>query len=175
MTTSDPKKSKTPSKAKFHTPPNVLREKCGYGGLDAVRINQAEKFIDTNELDFIPYATAMMDKLNVIIADVKSGKLKGEEASDRLTRPIMELKANGGMFRYMLVTEIAGIVLNFLENVGKVDGDVFEIIDAHQNTLSVILTNRLQGGGGAEGKALADELYKACNRYYKKHKIKPKG
>ena len=43
-------------KVKFHNPPNKLREKVGYGGMDPLRVERAEAFIDENELDFTPYA-----------------------------------------------------------------------------------------------------------------------
>lgn len=164
-----------PGKARFIEPPNVLRQKCGYGGLDPTRLQRAENFIDENQLDFGPYALKLMAQLDEIIKDCKSGKRTGAKARDDLTKPIMELKANGGMFKYMLMSEIADIALNFLENIPELDDDVFEIIHAHQNTLNVIIASGLKGTGGKEGRILAEELFSACKRYYKKHNIKPRG
>lgn len=161
-----------PRKARFIDPPNILRQKVGKGGLDQTRIDRAEEYIENNPADFTPFAEDIMERLDRIIAQAKSGKIPPKDAIDQLTRPIMELKANGGMFRYMLLSEIADIVLNFLENITELNNDVFEIIDAHQNTLTVIVTNKLQGGGGKEGQALAQELYAATRRYYAKHKIR---
>lgn len=162
-------KKKPSEKARFITPPNILRQKCGRGGIEPTRLEKGEEFIDTNPLDFSPYAFEIMGRLSAVVKQAKSGKIKGKEALDLLTRPIMELKANGGMFKYMLVSHIADIVLNFLESIDELNSDVFEIIDAHQNALSVIVTNKLQGTGGREGMALAQELDNACKRYYKKH------
>lgn len=161
--------------ARFIDPPNILRQKVGYGGIDPLIVDRAEQFIDTNELDFGPFALQLMKTLNDLVKDCKAGRRKGKEAVDALTRPIMELKANGGMFKYMLVSEIADIVLNFLENIDDLNDDVHDIIAAHQNALSVIVMNRLQGGGGREGRALAEELYGACKRYYKKYDIVLRG
>ncbi len=162
-------------KPRFIDPPNVLRQKCGYGGLDPTRLQRAENFIDENQLDFGPYALALMARLDEIIKECKSGKRTGPKARDDLTKPIMELKANGGMFKYVLLSEIADIALNFLENISELDNDVYEIIQAHQNTLNVIISTRLTGSGGKEGRVLAEELFSACKRYYKKHNIKPRG
>lgn len=167
--------NKAPANVRFIDPPNMLRQKCGFGGLEPVRLQRAEDFIDGNEFDFAPFAQFLMERLDKIVADCKSGEDRGERAIDDLTKPIMELKASGGMFKYLLMSEIAGIVLNFLENITELDKDVFEIIDAHQNTLNVIVTNKLKGSGGKEGQALANELYAACKRYYKKHNITPRG
>ncbi len=173
MTRKDVKKPA--EKARFIDPPNILRQKIGRGGIEPLRIERADSFIDENPTDFGPYAFEFMARLDEIVKKAKSGKIKDKQAIDMLTQPIMELKANGGMFKYMLVTHIADIVLNFLENIDKLDDDVFEIIAAHQNALTVIVTNKLRGGGGKEGKALSDELDNACKRYYKKHHVAPRG
>lgn len=164
-----------PRKPRFIDPPNVLREKVGRGGIDPLRLQRAEEYIDENNFDFTPLALEIMAKLNEVMADCKAGKITGKKAVNKLTEPVMELKATGGMFKYTLVTEIAGIVLNFMENISELNKDVYEIIDAHQNTLSVIVTNKFRGDGGKEGKALANELYAACRRYYTKHNITPAG
>ena len=163
------------AKARYIDPPNTLREKVGYGGIEDNRISRAEEFIAKNPVDFTPHATDIMARLDAVLAEARAGKIKGQEATDKISRPIMELKANGGMFQYVLISEIADIVLNFLENIDEMNEDVFEIIDAHQNTLSVIVTNKLKGSGGTEGRALAKELYQACNRYYRKHGVRLKG
>ncbi len=172
MSTQDPEKQPQKQKARYIDPPNILRQKVGAGGIDPLRLTRGEEYIDNNDMDFTPYAQEIMQRLNDIMAEAKAGKIKGKSAVDLLTRPIMELKANGGMFRYMLVSEIADIVLNFLESIDKLDADAFDILDAHQNTLHVIISNKLQGGGGKEGRALALELYEACKRYFKKHNVK---
>lgn len=161
--------------AKFHNPPNILRQKVGFGGIDPKRIQKAEDYIQDNKLDFAPFAEDIVLRLDIAVSQAKTGKVEHKHALDHLKRTIMELKANGGMFRYPLLSEVAGVVLNFLENIEKIDQEALEILDAHQNTIAVIVKNRLGGTGGTAGRALAEELYKACNRYYQKHNIEIKG
>ncbi len=172
-----PKITKKAKKKKTHffTPPNILREKVGGGGLSLGVMERAQDFIESNELDFEPYARNILEYLDTLIVDAKSGTMTKKNAAAKLSGPVMELKANGGMFKYALVSEIAGVVLNFLENIDSLNDDSFNILDAHQATLYVIINNRLKGDGGKEGKILADELYGACRRYYKKYKIKVAG
>ena len=165
----------TSKNAKFHNPPNKLREKVGYGGLEPTRLERAEAFIEENELDFTPYAESLIKRLDAIIKDLKSGDISHEEGRGALIRSIMEIKANGGMFKFMLLSEIADVILNFLENIEETNDDAMNIIDAHQNTVKVIVGNQLTGSGGREGKAISMELYAACNRYYEKYKVKTKG
>ncbi|PJB71102.1 MAG: hypothetical protein CO093_06070 [Alphaproteobacteria bacterium CG_4_9_14_3_um_filter_47_13] len=162
-------------KVRFIDPPNILRQKMGYGGVDPLRLQGMEAYIDNNIVDFVPHAEVILARLDLALKDAQAGTIKGKEAIDKLTDPVMELKASGGMFKYMLVSEIANIILNFMENIDALDDDVFEVIKAHQNTLQVIIHSQLKGDGGREGAALAQALYEACRRYYKKHKIRPRG
>lgn len=162
-------------KVKFHNPPNKLREKVGYGGMDPLRVERAEAFIDENELDFTPYAEKYITTLDGLIKGVKSGEIDEAEGLAGLTRAIMEIKASGGMFKFMLLSEIAAVMLNFLETIQGINDDAMNIIEAHQNALKIIVTNKLTGSGGREGKAISMELYAACNRYYDKYDVNPKG
>ena len=81
----------------------------------------------------------------------------------------MNLKANGGMFRYHLISEIADICLNFVESIETINNDAYDVIQAHANTINIIIANKMLGHGGKEGKALIKELEKACHRYMSKH------
>lgn len=159
------------TKVKYHNPPNILKQKVGTGGLEPHIIQMAEEFISTNQVDFAPHAEKILTRLAGAIKVAKSKDRTERDVIDTITGPIMELKANGAMFRYFLVSEIADVMLNFLENISELNNDAFEIIDVHQKTLEVILKSKLQGDGGREGKALAQELYDACSRYRKKYEI----
>ena len=81
----------------------------------------------------------------------------------------MHLKANGGMFQYHLISDIADICLQFLEAIEEYNDEAIEIIKAHEQTIQIILDNKLKGNGGKEGYELVKELHQACSRYFKKH------
>jgi len=162
-------------KVRYINPPHILREKVGYGGIDPVLLKKGDEFLANNPIDFGPYALSFMEQLEGVVGQINSGKIEGKEAVYALMPPVMELKGNGAMFRYRLITEIAGIVLNFLENLSELNEDAFEIIDVHHKSLNIIITNKLAGDGGMEGRALAKELHQACCRYYDKYEIKPQG
>jgi len=160
-------------KPKFITPPNRLREKVGYGGIKADLLEKGQDFVEKNKLDFEPYARQFLSILDKHIADIKAGKMDRETSLAVLHVPIMELKASGGMFHYTLISRIAAIVLDFLESIEELNEDALNIIDVHQETLKVIVDNKLAGSGGKTGEALEKELFNACQRYYKKYKITP--
>ncbi len=158
-------------RARFYDPPNILRQKVGLGGINPALITQAETYIDNNTVDFGPFARAMLDRLQKPIAQARAMDKAGKDAINAIVAPVMELKANGSMFGYFLVSEIASVVLDFLESIPELNEDGFDIIDVHQRTLETIVKNSLKGNGGREGQALAQELQDACMRYRKKYRI----
>ena len=141
----------------------------GYGGIDPVALDRAEENIAKNNVDFQPYAQDFLARIEKAVSAARALEVRNRDTVDTVVKPVMELKANGGMFKYPLVTEIADILLDFLEGLDSLNSDALGIVDAHQKTLQVIISSKLMGDGGKAGKALANELYGACKRYEKRH------
>ncbi len=167
--TSSPRKKK----AKFYAANDSLRQKMGTGGIDPQVLEQAEKQLSRTDFDYMPLAGAIFKKLEKALAETREGRMKGRQAIEQIAGPVMELKATGGMFGYPLVSEIAGVALDFLENVESPHKDVLDIVKIHQTSLHAILASKIRGEGGREGLALSNELQAACKRYYAKHGIEP--
>lgn len=163
-------RDQTPN-VRFVTPPNVLRQKVGTGGIDPRLLDKGQEFLENNKIDFEPYARDFLEEIDKVVGDFKKDKIRDAEAIEYMIRPVMQLKANGGMFHYQLVSDIADVALFFLEKLVKLDNDALDILVAHQKTLQIIMKSNLKGSGGREGRALARELEKACTRYFSKHKI----
>ncbi len=162
-------KKKSSGKAKFFTPTNVLRQKAGYGGVNPDVVERAEEFIRDNDVDFTEMAKIMLEKLDRAVEGVTQDDHRSQEGINRMIGPIMELKANGAMFKFSLISDVADIALDFLENINYLNNDGFEIVDIHRRTLKVIIKNQLKGTGGRQGDILIKELHEACSRYHKKH------
>lgn len=154
---------------RFITPPNKLKQKVGVGGIDENLLEKCQNYISNNPIDFAPIANEMIDKLETAIAEGRKGKKDEQEMLEAMINPMMQLKGNGGMFQYRLISDIADIGLQFLETVGTVNKDVLDVISAHVQTIKIITKSRLKGDGGNEGYALVKELHKASNRYFSKH------
>lgn len=163
------KAKKNKKKAKFHNPTNVLKKKIGSGGLPLKQLEKAEKLIEENKTDFLPFAQKILVKLDKATAEARKKKPANKAAINGIAFPIMEMKSSAGMFKYGLVSEIASVVLDFLESVDELNDDGFDIIDVHYQTLEAIIRLRLTGNGGKQGKVMADELYAACRRYERKY------
>jgi hypothetical protein len=160
-------------KTRYINPPNTLKQKVGSGGLPVKIMEEAQKAIDENEVDFAPYAERFLDELARITQDLDKGDISDAEALEQLAHPVMQLKANGAVFHYKLISNIADIVLLLIDNIDDINADARRIIGVHKNAIAIIVESRLSGDGGAEGKALAGELQNACMRYYAKYKIIP--
>lgn len=156
-------------KVRFFRPPNIFKQKVGEGGIPPERLRKAQDFIESTQVDFRPFAEEYLEILEKTLRDYEDNVLTSREAIDRMTVPIMQLKANGGMFRYDLVSEVADILLFFLEKMERLNADSLSIIRIHLSTLQSITGNSLTGAGGREGRALVNELERACDRYIKKY------
>lgn len=152
-----------------------LKEKVGTGDIAATRVEASQNMIENNEVDFEPMAAEFLDALADGVKHCQG--TAGEErtaALQSMVKPVMDLKANAQMFGYPLVTELANIMLNFLESVETPDNDVIAIVDAHRKTLMLIIKSKMSGPIGQKGMVLIDELKKACARYYAKKDIEEK-
>lgn len=163
--------SKQAQKPRFIKPPNRLKAKVGLGGIDEQLLDKAQTYIKTVEINFKPTAKQLLDDAIDNFKVLSNAKTQNEKnvANDNLANSIMQIKANGGMFGYQLMGEIAANALHFIENCGNINTDALNLIDVHTKAMQLILANNLKGDGGQEGFALVKELEKACHRYYKKY------
>ncbi len=149
-----------------------LQAKTGAGAVVQDVVEKVQKSMDSNNTDFQPVAQQFLDQLSIEIAQAASGGGDMEKLRANVTRTVMQLKANGAMFGYALVGDLANIVMSFLESVTALDKDIMAILDANHKTLSAIVRTRMKGDGGAQGAALKAELEGVCSRYLEKKGIK---
>lgn len=155
--------------AELITPPNKLKAAVGSGGIDTQQIRSAQRALEVTAsvTDFRTIAMPLLNALKAAFDEARSGKATGPEALEAMMYPAMQMKAQGGMFKYTLITEICNTLVNFLETLDNLDKNAIEIVDAYIKTIHIIIKNAMNGDGGPKGKALRDALTDACNRYYR--------
>jgi hypothetical protein len=164
---------KKATKAQLVVPPNQLKEKVGDGGFDEKIVVRAQDQIKNNTVDFKPIAAELIAQLDKAIADARSGATKGATALREIMAPTMELKAQGSMFHYPLVSEISNILVNFLETLTVMDADALEIVTAHKTSITVALSGQIEEKDRIKvGNELCKALFDSCNRYHKMRKNK---
>jgi hypothetical protein len=174
MTEKDDHYHMTPRrKAEFFMPPNHLKLKVGHGGLTDDILSKAEALLQSNSVDFSPLAEMYLDAMmrGIEQARSKNKTLDKEVLIGAILFPGMQLKANGGMFHYDLVTKIAERFIQFMEVIENLDEEALEIITAFHTTIRAIILGRIRGDGGKRGDELLVALIDACTRYFDK-KIK---
>lgn len=159
----------TEKKAKIIKVENILIKKAGFGEISENLITRSENLIINNNIDFKQIALPILSRLRLVINHAKSHPEEIEVINQELINPVMELKANGSMFKYDLVGQLASVMLSFLEHIKQFNNDALEIIDAHEKTLTLIVAKEIKGDGGQLGKQLLSELEGACSRYYRKN------
>ncbi len=159
-------------KAEFINTPNLLKAKVGSGGLNEQIIQRAQQLLEKHAEDFAPLADIYLTRMKAAIDDAQSSEVTDAELEDKITDilvPCVQLKANGAMFHYQLVTRIAGKFAQFMEVVDCLDNEILNIANAFHTTIKIVVAGKIKGDGGEQGEALIEELDNACNRYFKKH------
>ena len=158
-------------KAEFIRPPNVLKEKAGSGGLGDDILNKAQKLLEESTVDFAPLCNMYLETLQQGIDMAKdTGPTEDvEHIMSHMIYPAMQLKANGGMFHYNLITAIADKLIQFLEVLEEPDIGAIEIIMAFHTTIRAVIQGQIKGDGGEHGIELIAALESACVRYFNKY------
>jgi len=158
----------TSNKARTIKANHLLRNKVGVGEIEESAVLNMQRIMDTTTTDFVPMGLKLLEDLSIALDNAKRRNGDEKLLIEGMTEPVMQIKANAAMFHYELVSTLADLVLNFLENINSLDEDVLEIVHAHQQSLSLILNNQISGTGGETGAALEKELQDACRRYFTK-------
>lgn len=157
--------------AEFTMPHNYLKEKAGDGGIPQHLIESAQTFIRDNTIEYAPYASDHITEIEQSLKELKNenDSKKQKEWMQKIIQHIMHIKAHGGMFDYDIMSDIASKTLTFLEDVEQINEDLFDIIEAHNVSIKLIINHNNKGNGGTEGKALDDEMKRVIGRYTKKY------
>lgn len=158
-------------RAEFIRPPNTLKAKVGSGGLGEEILARAQSLLENNAVDFIPLAEIYLGSVMRGIENARENQAMADAESliAAIIYPVMQLKANGGMFHYHLVTRTADKLIQFLEVIEGPDEEALEIVTAFHTTIRAVVMGRITGDGGKYGQELLDALNEACLRYFDKN------
>lgn len=158
-------------KAEFITPPNMLKEKVGDGGLSDEILIKAQDLLENNAVDFRPLGDMYLESLHNGVTYARRATKNGDDHEALIATmlyPAMQLKANGGMFHYPLITRVADKLIQFLEVIEHPDAEVLEIVEAFHTSIRAILHGQVKGEAGRYGDELEKALMDACFRYFEK-------
>jgi hypothetical protein len=159
----------TAKPAEFIQPPNNLRQKQKMAGvnmtLDTRMIDNAENIIKASTGDYFESVTQDLSKL----------QRRYEEAmNDPESRPVQieeihalsqSIAGQGSSFGYQLLTGIATQLCHYLEDhvfptagTEGVTGAQLEVVKVHNETMRLVVTQKIAGDGGPVGQKLLGGL-----------------
>ena len=147
---------------------NPLKEKVGSGGLNATILNKAEAVIQESRVDFTPMAQRYLSSLKegIRMAEEMEHHIDSLPLITAMINPAMQLKANGSMFHYSLVSKIAARLIHFLEVIQEIDQDAMDVINGFYTALKALIIGQVRGEGGKSGDELYNALNEACYRFF---------
>lgn len=154
--------------AEFIKADRSLKRKVGSGGLSASILDKAQAVIEESRVDFVPMAQKYLISLKegIRTAEELEYHVDPEPLITSMLNPAMQLKANGGMFHYHLVSKIAARLIHFLEVIEDIDADSLEVINGYYTALKALIIGQVRGEGGKSGEELYNALNEACYRYF---------
>jgi hypothetical protein len=156
--------------AKLFMPENKLKKKVGHGGFSNATLESAQKAIENNDIDFKPIADEMLDQINQLLDTAKiTADFDESTLMDDFLYPLMQLKSQGALFHYPIVTKISDTVVDILENIPVLDKNVIEIIEAYAKSVKAMMMLEIKNENNKMGLELCQALSDACQRYYKLH------
>lgn len=158
-------------KAEILRPPNMLKAKVGSGGISDAILDKAQALLENNIVDFQPLADIYLLTLMKAIetAQMDHEKQETENLIAAMIYPAVQLKANGGMFHYPLITIMSDRLIQYLEVIVEADLDALEIVLAFHTTIRAVVMGRITGTGGRHGQELLNALNDACMRYFERY------
>lgn len=156
----------------FFNPENVLKRKVGSGGLDETVLQKAQELLESSDFDFTVQGQRYLMSLRegIRMAETQRHRFEMESLLATITHPAMQLKANGAMFGYPLVTHIADLMIRFIEVLDELDQDALDIFNGFRTAFNAVIIGHIKGDGGQQGQDLYTALQDACQRYFDKKK-----
>lgn len=150
----------------------VLQNKVGTGHVDPAVIEKMQEYLDTLEIDYTPIANKYIGHIEEIIADIPQQNYDREYYLSEIVKPVMDLKASGGMFNEQVISSISGSVLRLLENMHRLDDDMVDIIEAHNQSIRSAIALGVRSMEDHRAQKLIMEIKQACKRYHDKNMAK---
>ena len=148
-------------------PPNNLqkaKEGSGKAKLDPAVLQRAEKVVEDIQKNYTDWADEDLGALEAALTRLQAGDDEKEKAVKDLYRISLDLKGGGGSFGYLMMSEVAGSLNNFLSRRTDFSALDMDVIVAHVSALRAIYSESVRDDGGNTGRALLAGLEKLIRK-----------
>lgn len=154
---------------RFYKADLALQQKIGTGPLDPTAVARMQDYLDSVQVDITPRLRELLNTLETAITQAAPVAYDRDAFLPGISRPLMEIKSESGMFHEMMVCRVSSFVLTFLEDVRKLDRDVLDIISAYVKVARMLLDLKIQDEKNPVGQSCLSEIRNATKRYYDKY------
>lgn len=151
------------SDAQFIKVPNNLRKAKsgnGPGKLDQSLLKRAEQVIENIQATYTDWADEELEALDAVVARLVSGSSDQSADLKELYTLSLDMKGSGGSFGYLMMSEVAASLNDFLQGKEALQKLDIEVVAAHVSALRAIYAESIRDDGGNMGRALLVGLEK---------------
>jgi chemotaxis protein histidine kinase CheA len=150
----------------INTPNNLRKAKVGEGKgkLDPAVLERAERVVEKIQNEYTEWADDDLGALEAALADLQSGGEDQTPILKDLYRLALDLKGSGGSFGYLMMSEVAASLHDFLGDRTRLTTLEIEVVSSHVSTLRAIYTESIRDDGGNTGRALVAGLRKLVEK-----------
>jgi chemotaxis protein histidine kinase CheA len=161
------------SKIEIINPPNTLKSKIivgGPGAVDPSTLERAEAVIASMSDNYLKSVQDDMIKISAAFERLKNSRGGGStEAIEEIFRISHDVKGQGGSFGYPLLTAIGNELCRLIEKLGNdIGASEIEAIRIHIDAMKLVVSDRMKGDGGKQGKTLLVGLQQMCDKLLQK-------
>jgi len=148
-------------------PPKTLQDKVGPpqpGGIDLSALERAEAVISDLSGQYIEWVQEDLKNIQEAFDQLKAQGGTDATLLKKIFSISHDVKGQGGSFGYDLMTTVGNSLCRFTEDKDSLNPQHLDIVKLHIDTLKLIITQDIQGDGGAMGQKILTGLTLAADK-----------
>ena len=143
-------------------PNNLKKAKIGSGRakLNPQLLAHAEKVVEKIQAEYTDWADEDIAAFDAVVAELRDEGSDQDVAVRKLYRLSLDMKGQGGSFGFIMMSEVAASLNEFIAKRKKLSPLDIDVVDAHVSALHAVYGQRVRGDGGKTGRALLVGLEK---------------
>jgi hypothetical protein len=132
--------------------------------MDPALLAHAEKVVEKIQAEYTDWADEDIAAFDAVVAELRAEGSDQDIAVRKLYRLSLDMKGQGGSFGFIMMSEVAASLNDFIAKRKKLSRLDIDVIDAHVSALHAVYGQRVRGDGGKTGRALLVGLEKLVAR-----------
>ncbi|WP_162938188.1 Hpt domain-containing protein [Kiloniella sp. EL199] len=151
---------------KLHMPTNNLKPKVPSEGGPELEdiVAKAEQALFEMEDDYEILVNEETGKIYEFLKTAKSGQGDRAKCIKEIHRIGHNIKGQAATFSYPLLSLAAKSMCHFIQENSEIASERLDLIEAHVNTMRMIIAQKIKGDGGKEGQGLITALEGAVGK-----------